>query len=197
MRPLFREMSAFTHETAADLQGPEWLRGRRAAALERFDDAGLPTEAEEIWRYSRISELDLDRYSPVQTEPETGVPGAAVDSIEAVGARAGLLVTRNGVVAHTDLDPAVAKRGVEIGDVLAQKLHVRPGQAISLAHRKFTVSGVFHSGTGYVDTGVIATLADAQALANRTPQEVTTFAVKIAPQSSSLIGSSAPPILAA
>ena len=71
---------------------------------------------------------------------------------------------------------------VEIGDVLAQKLHLGPGSQISLAHRRFRVSGLFHSGTGYVDTGVIATLRDAQILANRTPQEVTTFAVRLAPQ---------------
>src|SRR2546423_10244174 len=111
-------MSAFRHDTVAQVDGPDWLRERRAAALERFDDSGLPTEAEEIWRYSRISELDLDLYSPVDTEPKAGVPADAVEGIDAVGPRAGLLVTRNGRVAHSELDPAVAKRGVEVGDVL-------------------------------------------------------------------------------
>jgi len=119
VRPLFREMSAFTHDTAARVQGPDWLAARRAAALERFDDTGLPTEAEEIWRYSRISELDLDLYTPVQGEPEAGVPGGAVDAIDAVGARAGLVVTRNGRVAHVELDEALAGQGVELGDLLA------------------------------------------------------------------------------
>ena len=112
-------MSAFTPDSVARPQGPAWLSDRRAAALERFDDAGLPTEAEEIWRYSRISELDLDRYSPVQGEPESGVPADAVDGIESVGRRAGLIVTRNGRVAHVELDSALAGRGVEVGDVLA------------------------------------------------------------------------------
>jgi Fe-S cluster assembly protein SufD len=111
-------MTAFTRDTAAAAEGPDWLRDRRAAALERFDDTGLPTEAEEIWRYSRISELDLDLYSPAHGDVETGVPEGAVDAIEAVGPRAGLVVTRNGRVAYTELDPAVAKRGVEVGDVL-------------------------------------------------------------------------------
>jgi Fe-S cluster assembly protein SufD len=111
-------MSAFTKDTAAHVDGPDWLRNRRAAALERFDDTGLPTEAEEIWRYSRISELDLDMYSPVEGAPEMGVPADAVDGIDAIGPRAGLLVTRNGRVAHAELDPAVAKRGVDVGDPL-------------------------------------------------------------------------------
>jgi Fe-S cluster assembly protein SufD len=95
------------------------MRARRAAALERFDDVGLPTEAEEIWRYSRISDLDLDLYAPVEGDAGSGVPGGAADSIEAVGARSGLVVTRNGRVAHVELDDSLAGRGVEVGDVLA------------------------------------------------------------------------------
>jgi len=118
MRPLSSRMSAFTHDTAAQVDGPDWLRERRAGALERFDDAGLPTEAEEIWRYSRISELDLDAYVPARGETEGGVPEGAVAGIEAVGPRAGLVVTHNGRVAHTELDPALAKRGVEVVDLL-------------------------------------------------------------------------------
>ena len=118
MRPLTREMSAFTHDTAAGLVGPDWMPARRAAALERFDDAGLPTEAEEIWRYSRISELDLDAYEPVLDDRESGVPDAAGAGIDAVGSRSGLIVSRNGSIAHTELDAATAARGVEVGDVL-------------------------------------------------------------------------------
>ena len=116
-------MSAFTHDTVAELPGPDWLRARRAAAFERFDDAGLPTEAEEIWRYSRISELDLDAYSPVAGDGgdggERGIPEGVRAAVEAVGAHAGLIVTRNGRVAHAGLDPDLAERGVEVSDVLA------------------------------------------------------------------------------
>jgi Fe-S cluster assembly protein SufD len=36
----------------------------RSAAIERFAAAPMPTTAEEIWRYSRVDELDLDRYTP-------------------------------------------------------------------------------------------------------------------------------------
>ena len=57
-------MSRFTPDAAAALEGPDWLRTRRTAAAERFAAASLPTEAEEIWRYSRVSEIDLDAYSP-------------------------------------------------------------------------------------------------------------------------------------
>src|SRR4029077_3284702 len=114
----FSRMSAFTRDTAAQAPGPDWLRERRAAALERFDDAGLPTEAEEIWRYSRISELDLDTYTPVRGDGEAGVPDGVRPGVEAVGPHAGLIVTRNGSIVHTALDPDLAVRGVEVGDVL-------------------------------------------------------------------------------
>src|SRR3954471_22519607 len=108
-------MTAFTHDTAAQVRGPDWLRERRAAALERFDDTGLPTEAEEVWRYSRISELDLDAYSPVvDGAPDAGVPDGAAAAIDAIGERAGLLVTRNGRVAHVDMQDS----RVEVTDLL-------------------------------------------------------------------------------
>jgi Fe-S cluster assembly protein SufD len=112
-------MSSFTPDIAAQLQGPEWLGERRAAALDRFDDVGLPTEAEEIWRYSRISQLDLDAFTPILGDGESGVPAEAVPAIDAVGPRVGLIVTRNGRVAHVELDPSLAGRGVEVGDVLS------------------------------------------------------------------------------
>jgi Fe-S cluster assembly protein SufD len=40
------------------------LQGRRAAAAGAFADASLPSAQEEVWRYSRIAELDLDGYTP-------------------------------------------------------------------------------------------------------------------------------------
>ena len=43
--------------------GPDWLRSRRTAAAERFAAASLPSTDEEVWRYSRIAELDIDRFA--------------------------------------------------------------------------------------------------------------------------------------
>ena len=103
----------------ATLPGPDWLRGRRAEAYERFRGAALPTEAEEIWRYSRIGELDLDAYRPVASADgaTTGLPRQARAMLDAAGERAGLLVLRNGRVSHVELDGALAAKGVELGGV--------------------------------------------------------------------------------
>ncbi|MET0727167.1 MAG: SufD family Fe-S cluster assembly protein [Acidimicrobiales bacterium] len=43
--------------------GPKWLVDRRTLAADRFAAASLPSTDEEVWRYSRIDELDLDRYT--------------------------------------------------------------------------------------------------------------------------------------
>lgn len=71
---------------------------------------------------------------------------------------------------------------VVVGDLLAAQLHLRPGATLRLGGRPFAVAGVFHSGIAEEDTGVITVLGDAQSLAGRTPDEATTFAVRLTPQ---------------
>ena len=115
-------MSSFTADAAAALPGPGWLRARRTAAAERFAALSLPTESEEIWRYSRISELDLDAYSP----PDPVSPAADGDGaptlarLEAVialaGDRAALAVVHNGRLVQVEVDPQLAGRGLVVAD---------------------------------------------------------------------------------
>jgi Fe-S cluster assembly protein SufD len=57
-------VSTFSPDAAAALPGPGWLQELRQAAFERFGALPLPSTEEEIWRYSRIAELDLDAVSP-------------------------------------------------------------------------------------------------------------------------------------
>jgi len=57
--------------------GESWKPVRRAA-LERADQASFPSPDEEIWRYSRISELDLSVFSPGSGEVVTDVPEGSV-----------------------------------------------------------------------------------------------------------------------
>jgi len=45
-----------------DATGPAWLGARRVDAAERAAALPLPSPDEEIWRYSRIGELDLGRF---------------------------------------------------------------------------------------------------------------------------------------
>jgi Fe-S cluster assembly protein SufD len=108
--------AAFTADAARALGGPEWLVERRAAAAEQLASTAWPTPAEEIWRYSRINELDLDRYHPF-AEAELGragderAPGGGPWAAEA-GKHAAMIVVRDGRVVHHELDPALEAKGV-------------------------------------------------------------------------------------
>jgi len=57
-------MHAFSPDAARTTDLP--FVDARVAAAERAAAAELPTPAEEIWRYSRIDELDLDAYGPAE-----------------------------------------------------------------------------------------------------------------------------------
>jgi len=108
----------FSPAAARGLPGPDWLADRRAAAVERLAGLEWPTPAEEIWRYSRIGDLDLGRYRPVPAEQmgEPGdepAPGGGPIAAEA-GERSGLVVVRNGRVVHHALDPDLEARGVRV-----------------------------------------------------------------------------------
>ena len=81
-------MPAFSPDAARELGGPSWLVEQRVAAAERFAAAPWPTTAEEIWRYSRIDDLDLERFAP--SALSTTVVGA--DGLLAEGGAAGELL---------------------------------------------------------------------------------------------------------
>ncbi|HEX9505416.1 MAG TPA: SufD family Fe-S cluster assembly protein, partial [Acidimicrobiia bacterium] len=111
-------LGSFSVEAARALPGPEWLVQRRVEAASRLPDVVWPTADEEIWRYSRIGELDLARFRPLSAEQlgEPGVegaPGGGPIAAEA-GERAGLVVVRNGRVVHHALDDTLAAQGVQV-----------------------------------------------------------------------------------
>ena len=50
---------SFTPRAAGALGGPDWLVARRAVAAAQLADLTWPTDAEEVWRYSRVNQFDL------------------------------------------------------------------------------------------------------------------------------------------
>jgi Fe-S cluster assembly protein SufD len=150
-------MTVFTPEAARALGGPDWLVERRLAAVEQLDGIAWPTDAEEIWRYSRIDELDLDRFRPPSRDelgepgPEPA-PGGGPVAAEA-GERAGLVVVRNGRVVHHELDDALAGKGVvvcglatceeaDVAEVLGSCSQASP-DAFTVLHDAFLAGGAF------------------------------------------------------
>lgn len=107
-------LSSFTAETAASLPGPPWLADRRARVLADLDLTAWPSTEEEVWRYSRIDEFDLDRYRPASVG-FTDVPAGAQAILDQLPARAGAVVVRNGAIVHLELGDALIAKGVRLG----------------------------------------------------------------------------------
>lgn len=108
--------SLFTPDAASALDGPGWLRTRRAAAAERFAALELPTEAEEIWRYSRIADLDLDAYRLVDQLQDDN-PGVLRQAVVAhVGEVSAVVSVVNGKIDTVRLADA-APPGLFVGQL--------------------------------------------------------------------------------
>src|SRR4051794_14631624 len=74
-------------------------------------DYTLPTTDEEVWRYSRIADLDLEAYTPAdESQTATGVPAEIEAALASVPVRGVTIVTVNGRIAHVD----VATPGVDV-----------------------------------------------------------------------------------
>jgi putative ABC transport system permease protein len=138
-------------------------------------EAADPTSS--VLPLSLIPRLRAQRYirdvTPIQlvVNDVRHAPGAIVLGIDPHSFVARLNVMTAGA-------PASPGHAV-VGDLLAQQLHLRPGSSLRIDGRSFAVAGVFHSGITEEDTGVTTVLRDAQALAGRTPDEATTFAVRL------------------
>lgn len=72
-------MNAFSPDAVRGLAGG-WDDFRLAAA-ERFASSSLPTPDEEIWRYSRIDQLDLANYSPAVSATTVGTGSSIPDGV--------------------------------------------------------------------------------------------------------------------
>lgn len=106
----------YTPDLARSLEGPEWLRERRAAAAVAAGSIDAPTSELEEWRYSRIGDLRFDRYTlaDASTAPGT-VPVPAAALIATLGELAGIVVVHNGRIVDAQLGEAATSAGVHFG----------------------------------------------------------------------------------
>ncbi len=135
----------FTPDTAAALGGPSWLHARRLAAAEAFVAHALPSKEEEVWRYSRIGDLDLVRYAAT-AEPPLGVATAGHPTADVVAGAAARLVFVDGFLVESDVDPALFAAGVYVGrlvdapgaDLLLGSVMTEPTDVFALMNDAFT-----------------------------------------------------------
>jgi Fe-S cluster assembly protein SufD len=97
-------LPTFSAEESAGLAGPDWLRQRRAAGQVAFSAASLPSEGEEVWRYTPIDHLALEEFSA--TKDDTAAPRGAIDLVSSLGAEIGTAAAT--VLVHNGRTQAVS-----------------------------------------------------------------------------------------
>jgi len=117
-------VASFSPLDPTSLPGPAGLQPARARALARFVDGPLPSQHEEIWRYSRVDELDPGRFRAVAPDPTAPRPAAVAAILDLIGTRSGLAVTVDGMLISTEagaprLRVRTADEGDEIGGLTA------------------------------------------------------------------------------
>ena len=139
---------AFTADAARALGGPDWLVAAAPRGGGTARDVSWPTAEEEIWRYSRIGELDLDALPARSRADELGqpgderAPGGGPWAAEA-GQHAAMIVVRDGRVVHHELDPGArgqGRAGLRHRDVRRRRRRAScSGAASSTSEDAFTV----------------------------------------------------------
>jgi Fe-S cluster assembly protein SufD len=94
---------------------PAWLDERRRAATERLGEPTMPSTDEEVWRYSRVADIDLADWAPVTDIPGPGIPDAVAEVLASLPERAATVVVRNGFVVHAEIAPAYEAKGLYAG----------------------------------------------------------------------------------
>jgi len=117
-------------DAVLELDGPDWLRERRAEALAAFAKVDMPSTDEELWRYSRIDDLDLDGYTLSDGPGRGGVSSHVPDVLGALVDRAATVVARNGRVVDVEVDEGLAAKGLLVGPAAEGDVGVL-GEALS------------------------------------------------------------------
>ena len=93
---------------------PAWLDERRRAVADRLGEPTLPSTDEEVWRYSRVADIDLADWAPAAV-PAPGIPEPVAELLATLTERAATVVVRNGFVVHADVAPAYEALGLFAG----------------------------------------------------------------------------------
>ncbi len=111
-------MSSFTVDRAGALGGPAWLKRRRTGAFEELAAMPMPSEKEEVWRYTPIDELALDEYAPSDGQPLGPLGSTFLNAVVAdLPERAALVTVVDGrlvAVERTGLPASVRVGGVDV-----------------------------------------------------------------------------------
>ena len=104
--------NAFNPSVSAALPGCQWLSDLRIEAAEGLDGVLPPSADEEVWRYSRIRDLDLDQFGSLVSQVESTGPSAIWPE---PGTTAATLFLRNGWIEDVTISAEAEALGVTVG----------------------------------------------------------------------------------
>ena len=107
-------MNPFTPELSAGLPGPSWLQARRAKAAEAFLAAEMPSPLAEEWRYSPIEEFDIGRWKIAEAASGSSMAETIKEALAGIEI-SGLVICRDGWLAHAELASELEALGVRLG----------------------------------------------------------------------------------
>ncbi len=103
-------MPELTRERALSLGGPPWLHDYRELAFEYVESLPFPQKSEEIWRYSRIADLDLSAFE-LATEPSEIIQSSwDLDQVDA----AARVVLQDGHLRDVEIADGVTGLTIEV-----------------------------------------------------------------------------------
>jgi len=108
---------------STQLNEPDWLREQRLTAWSVFEEAPMPTTADEDWRRTDLRRVKWNKFKPAEpsavaaTDTMANLPAPLRDAIEEEYEAAGRLVIANGRVLYFEMDPALAEQGVIFTDL--------------------------------------------------------------------------------
>ncbi len=110
----------FTQEAVAELiagrNEPEWMRERRLAAWQTYQQIPMPTRQDEEWRRTDLRALQLDAVAPQAGGAETS--GTLLPASESEERYGGFLALRDGERVEYRLDESLSQRGVIFTDLI-------------------------------------------------------------------------------
>jgi Fe-S cluster assembly protein SufD len=124
------DLAGFTQEAVVALSQakgePDWVRDQRIAAWEIYNALPMPSRSDEEWRRTDLRRLKLDRFAvaPVSDarvasleQLSTGSDAAHSLQFGDASQRAGLVVSKDGNVAFTEIAEDIAAQGVIFTDL--------------------------------------------------------------------------------
>lgn len=102
---------------------PGWLTEKRLHAWQTFQELPMPTMRDEAWRYTDISDVNLEDFAPYTPSPdvrrEADLPEAVQKLIKEGEENSALIVQHNSETTYTRVDEELSRRGVVLTDLHA------------------------------------------------------------------------------